>query len=389
MPALLTPSLNNAPDSITTGLDYVRRSGILIASDGAEYNRIAEFDPLDATSNPSLVLAAVSKPEYAHLIDEAVDYSVKKGGDLNEEERTTLALLKLLVLVGVQILSIIPGRVSASVDPRTGYSIPAILSQARTIISLFEENSIPRSRILVKIPGTPEGISAAHTLEHPTDGSEPIHTNITLIFGRAQALACAQADLSVISPFVGRVKDWWDAQGFSLTERDPHPGMALVSSIQRAYARYGYKGKTEVMAAGFRKPEEVLAMAAGLGRPDEAFEVVPDSMKGWKRGTFLAADLVTIPPELLAGLRSWTFPAKPPTVAKTRSQETEVDEDTEPVYFEARLGLTTSLYENTLKNSKTERIVLDKVSEGLQKFSADAVKLEDIVRDKVLAALRR
>ncbi|TFK21448.1 aldolase [Coprinopsis marcescibilis] len=306
--------------------------------------------------------------------------------------RIPLTLVPQLVLVGVQILSIIPGRVSASVDPRVGSSIPATLKQARTIISLFEEHSIPRSRVLIKVPGTPEGITAAHILEHPTDGSEPIHTNITLIFGRAQALACAQAGLSVISPFVGRVKDWWDAQG----QEQPgtaHPGLVLVSSVQRGFAHYGYKGRTEVMAAGFRKPEEVLVMAAGLGRPDEVGEVTLDSKKGWKRGTFEAADLVTVPPELLEGLRSWVFSTKA-TSTKPRSREVEVDEDTEPIYFvrpstysDDASPSTTSLYDSALRS--TDRIVLDKVAEGLSKFSADAEKLEGLVRKKLLFALSR
>ncbi|KAF8962173.1 hypothetical protein BDZ97DRAFT_1905315 [Flammula alnicola] len=348
-----TPSSNRF-----TALDAVREAGIVIASDGAEYNKIGEFSPIDATTNPSLVYAAVSKPEYAHLLDEAIRYSQTRLPAGTLEERTELVLDRLLVQVGAQILSIIPGRVSISVDPRLGSSYTGILSKSRALVRLVEELHIPRSRILVKIPATATGIQAAHTLEVEDD----IRTNLTLVFSLVQAVACAQAGVSVISPFIGRVKDWWAAravaeghpEGLDNQPLSEHPGITLVHRIKAAYAKYGYT--TQVMAAGFRKPEEIieLSRAGNRGGPD----------------------LVTLPPDLLDGLRQ-----RDGEIDKSWIPSSEIFDipESAPVYF-TPAGPTEESTAAFERDSRTEAISLDKVPEGLAKFSVDAVKLEEKVR---------
>ncbi|KAG5734308.1 Transaldolase, partial [Termitomyces sp. T112] len=186
-------------------LDILKESGLIIASDTGEYLKIGEFFPQDATTNPSLVFAAISKPQYAHLTDAAVQYALSRPGSLDLEAQTELACDYLLVQVGMQILNIIPGRVSVSIDPRLADDKDAIVAKGRTLISLFEELGYTRDRVLIKIPGTYSGILACKALETRAmsmlpDGSEsissPIHTNATLIFGLVQALACAQAGIS-------------------------------------------------------------------------------------------------------------------------------------------------------------------------------------------------
>ena len=218
------------------------------------------------------------------------------------------------------------------------------------LISLYSSShSTPRSRILIKIPATPAGIAAAHILEQ-----EGIHTNMTLVFTVSQAIACAEAGVSVISPFVGRVKDWYEANGKECSE---HPGLVLVSLIKQALARGGYLGKTEVMAAGFREPEELIHMISceALHPPD----------------------LVTIPVNMQEKLKGMVLPAE----LRPKAPELPMCLECEgPAYFDG--CSTTPLYDQILRR---ERIALDKVKEGLQRFSTDAGQLEEIVRSKMVA----
>ncbi|KAF8147699.1 transaldolase [Crassisporium funariophilum] len=342
-----------------TALDSLRESGITVASDGADYNKIGEFDPTDATTNPSLVLAAISTPEYSHLLDEAVRHAQSHLPTSSIDERIQLALDRLLVQVAVQILKIIPGRVSVSVDPRLGYNCEAIINKGHALITLFEEINIPRSRILIKIPATAPGIRAAHTLE-----TEGIHTNMTLIFSLVQALACAQAGVAVISPFIGRVKDWWNAravkdgelQGLDNQPLSEHPGIQLVHRIRAAFVAYGYS--TQIMAAGFRKPDEIVELS--------------------KAGTKGGADLVTLPPDLLDGLRQMVGQRNP--TSEFRMEVIKLGP--EPLYFSCD-GPTAAGQDAFERDSAAEMISLDKVPEGLAKFSADATILEEKVRAQI------
>ncbi|KAG5643661.1 hypothetical protein DXG03_000541 [Asterophora parasitica] len=327
---------------------------------------IGEFFPQDATTNPSLVFAAVKKPEYIHLLDEAVLYALSRRTSL--EAQTELASDYLLVQVGIHILDIIPGRASVSVDPRLANDHDAIVAKGRNLVSIFEELGYPRERVLVKIPATYSGILAAKTLATPSQlpngtSTKPIHTNATLVFGLVQALACAQAGISVISPFIGRVKDWWavrDAEannGKPLLEQplSQHPGILLVQKIRAAYSTCGYS--TTIMAAGFRTVDEIVELG--------------------KYGSRGGPNLVTLPPELLQGLRQ-----RPGSVHSDRSIPQRTS-DVEPRYIaldDKSIPAAEAAYKEDLEK---ERIAVDKVPEGLAKFSVDAKALEDLLRGKI------
>ncbi|KAG5338325.1 hypothetical protein C0989_007563 [Termitomyces sp. Mn162] len=368
----------------SNALDILKESGLIIASDTGEYLKIGEFFPQDATTNPSLVFAAISKPQYAHLTDAAVQYALSRPGSLDLEAQTELACDYLLVQVGMQILNIIPGRVSVSIDPRLADDKDAIVAKplphdikGRTLISLFEELGYTRDRVLIKIPGTYSGILACKALETRTmsmlpDGSEsissPIHTNATLIFGLVQALACAQAGISVISPFIGRVKDWWDARN-----RDPslplseHPGIQLVRTIRAAFDACGYSSTTTIMAAGFRAVDEVVE----TGR------------YGPKGGP----DVLTLQPELLEGLRrrpgDLTLDAH--MISPVPQSTTGSLLDSEPRYVATEGREMTQAEDLFMQDLEKEGIAIEKVPEGLAKFAVDARKLEDLLREKIRA----
>ncbi|KAJ7048507.1 hypothetical protein C8F01DRAFT_1190191 [Mycena amicta] len=348
-----------APSTLQT----LRSFGIQIASDTAEYNQIREFANAhhltDATTNPSLIFAAVSKPEYAHLVDDAVDYALRRLPAGSSKEVTALAMDRLVALVSAQIARIVPGRVSVSADPRLAYDTEAIITKAHSLVSLLVELGIPRQRVLVKIPTTYQGIRAAQLLERMPD--EPIHTNMTLVFGRVQAEACAQAGVAVISPFIGRVKDFWDTKVVVSTEDSvaKHPGILLVRTIRASYTAQGVK--TEILAAGFRAPEEVIELGA-YGR-----EGGPDA--------------VTIPPSLIA-----------PLLARQQREPRRTLKLSEP------LDLSTSKYFGFgvdeaegaaayARDIAAEEIATVKVPEGLAKFSVDAQAMEDMLRRRIDAVL--
>ncbi|KAK7046628.1 transaldolase [Favolaschia claudopus] len=341
----------------TTALQGLSDSGIYVASDTAEYHQIPEFriDLSDATTNPSLVLAAVTKQPYAHITEEAVNHELNKHPEASPKEIAGYAMDRVLAQVGANISRIVPGRVSVSVDPRLAYDTPAMIRKGETLAALLESLGIPRNRILIKIPATYEGILAAETLEHPDREQQPIHTNMTLIFGRVQAIACAQAGVSVISPFIGRVKDWWDSQGESSSkEISQHPGILLVRNIRSTYSALGYS--TQIMAAGFRTVEEIVELG--------------------KHGVAGGPDLVTLPPHLLSGLRSRNV--VDPVV---EFHPVSVDMDATTTYFGSSNAHDPSLYARDILE---EKIAAVKVAEGLAKFSADAQILEDVLRQKVM-----
>ena len=245
--------------------------------------------------------------------------------------------------VGAHILSIIPGRVSISVDPRVGYDYDAIISKSHALVAILKELDIAQSRILIKIPATIPGIRAAHNLE-----AGNIRTNLTLIFSLVQALACAQAGVAVISPFIGRVKDWWSAraiqngipEGLTNQPLSEHPGIGLVHRIRAAYTKYGHR--TQIMAAGFRKIEEIIELS--------------------KAGSEGGADLMTLPPDLLNGLRQVEGQRGP-----TLGFKAQVETRPEPFYFSVN-GPTKEGDETFDRDSAQEMISLDKVPEGLAKF---------------------
>lgn len=266
MPALVPgPGPNNL-------LEQLGAMTVVVADTG-DLRSIEKFRPRDATTNPSLITAAAQMPEYQGLVDDALRWAAQQAGG---DQRRTLALAidRLAVEFGLRILQIVPGRVSTEVDARLSYDGPATIAKGRQLIAQYEAQGVSRERVLIKIAATWEGIQAAAVLE-----AEGIHCNLTLLFGFHQAVACAEAGVTLISPFVGRILDWYKKE----TGRDGYPpaedpGVLSVTRIYDYYKKFGHA--TEVMGASFRNAGEILELAG--------------------------CDLLTIAPSLLAELQSQT-----------------------------------------------------------------------------------
>ena len=237
-------------------LDQLKRHTIIVADTG-DIDSIARNKPQDATTNPSLIAKAAQMPQYADLVREAIatgrhDMEGKSGQ--TELHLLNAILDRLSVIFGLRILRIVPGRVSVEVDARLSFDEHATVEKGRHLVSLFEEQGIPKERILIKIASTWEGIRAAERLEQ-----EGIHCNLTLLFGFGQAIACADAGVTLISPFVGRILDWFKkAKGVSSYSTEDDPGVLSVHRIFNYYKRHGYR--TQVMGASFRSAEQVTAL---------------------------------------------------------------------------------------------------------------------------------
>lgn len=235
-------------------LESLKSTGTVIVTDTGEFESIAKYTPQDATTNPSLILAASKKSEYSKLIDVAVEYAKDKGS--SPKEKASIAMDRLLVEFGKEILAIVPGRVSTEVDARLSFDKDATIKKALDIIDLYKSVGISKDRILIKIASTWEGIQAAKELEEKYD----IHCNLTLLFSFVQAVACAEANVTLISPFVGRILDWYKAStGKSYEDAEEDPGVVSVRKIYNYYKKYSYK--TIVMGASFRNTGEILALA--------------------------------------------------------------------------------------------------------------------------------
>src|SRR5262252_889554 len=236
-----------------------------VVADTGDIEAIAQHRPQDATTNPSLLYHAAQMPAYRHLVEEATDAASQQGG--NHDRMTEEFIDRLFVLFGCEILKVVPGRVSTEVAARLSFDTAGTVGKARKLIALYEREGISRDHILIKIASTWEGIRAAELLE-----SESIHCNLTLLFSFAQAVACAQAGVTLISPFVGRIYDWYkkDRGGVEIPE-DQDPGVASVTRIYDYFKKYGYK--TQVMGASFRNTNQIIRLAG--------------------------ADLLTISPDLL------------------------------------------------------------------------------------------
>lgn len=253
-------------------LEQLREMTVVVADTG-DIQAIETFKPRDATTNPSLITAAAQMPQYQSVVDETLSTArTDLGVGASASQVVSLAFDRLAVAFGLKILEIIPGRVSTEVDARLSYDIEATIAKARELISQYEAKGISRERILIKVAATWEGIKAAQTLE-----KEGIHCNLTLLFGLHQAIACAEAGITLISPFVGRILDWYKKE----TGRDAYPpaedpGVLSVTEVYNYYKKFGYK--TEVMGASFRNVGEIVELAG--------------------------CDLLTIAPSLLADLQS-------------------------------------------------------------------------------------
>jgi transaldolase len=304
------------------------RSMTTIVSDTGDIDAIKEFSPTDATTNPSLILQATDKPQYAHLIEEAVSYVKKKAS--SEKQQRRLLMDKLFVNFGIEILKIIPGRVSTEVDARLSFDVEGSIKMARELISLYQEAGIPRERILIKLASTWEGTQAARVLE-----KEDIHCNMTLLFCLAQAIECAEAGATLISPFVGRILDWYKkAEGVEMYQPHEDPGVQSVTQIYNYFKKFGYN--TLIMGASFRNKEEVLELAG--------------------------CDLLTISPNLLEEIRKeqgeLTRKLDPKNAKSSDLEKIKMDEKT----FRWMLN--------------ESAMATEKLAEGIRKFAADSVKLE-------------
>lgn len=238
---------------MTNSLEQLKATGTVIVTDTGEFESIAKYTPQDATTNPSLILAASNKPEYAKLIDVAIEYAQSRGS--SPQEKASLALDRLLVEFGKEILSIVPGRVSTEVDARLSFDTKATVEKAIELIELYKSVGISKDRVLIKIASTWEGIQAAKILEERHN----IHCNLTLLFSFVQAVACAEAKVTLISPFVGRILDWYKASTGMEYNSESDPGVVSVRAIYNYYKKFGYK--TIVMGASFRNVGEIKALA--------------------------------------------------------------------------------------------------------------------------------
>ena len=314
---------------MSSHLDSLRQFTTIVADTG-DFGSIREYTPQDATTNPSLILKAAQMPEYAELVDKVLAEARNADDVLGE------ALDKLAVFFGLEILKIVPGRVSTEVDARLSFDTTATLAKARSLIARYEKNGIERERILIKIAATWEGIRAAEELE-----KEGIHCNLTLLFSFPQAVACADAGVQLISPFVGRIMDWHKAKTGNDYAPAEDPGVQSVTAIYNYYKKFDYA--TEVMGASFRNTGEITELAG--------------------------CDLLTISPNLLEEL-----------------QGTEGD-------------LPCKLNEETANGSNVEKITLnetafrwelnedpcatEKLADGIRRFAADTVKLEQFLTEKL------
>ena len=300
-----------------------------VVADTGNFRQLAQYAPRDATTNPTLILKAVQQPEYAPLLAEAVaaHRSAPLSGIVDE----------VLVRFGLEILKVVPGRVSTEVDARLSFDTAATVARARHLIGLYEKAGIGRDRVLIKIAATWEGIQAARALER-----EGIHCNLTLLFAFCQAVACGEAGVTLISPFVGRIHDWYKkAAGPAWDEAaragSNDPGVQSVARIWRYYKRFDVA--TEVMGASFRNVGQITALAG--------------------------CDLLTISPDLLAALQASTEP-----LARALDAEAAKAADIHAVtYNEA--GFRWALNEDAMAT--------EKLSEGIRAFAADAVKLDQLI----------
>lgn len=323
---------------MTTSLDHLKQSGTVVVSDSGDFESIDVYKPRDATTNPSLILAAANKPGYSHLIDAAVKYAKQKGGSIDAQ--TNAALDRLLVEFGKAILAIIPGRVSTEVDARLSFDKEATKAKAKELIALYDSVGIKKDRILIKIASTWEGIQAARELERD-DG---IHCNLTLLFGFGQAVACAEAGVTLISPFVGRILDWYKKSTGKDYQGDDDPGVQSVKRIFNYYKQHEYK--TIVMGASFRNVGEIKALAG--------------------------VDYLTISPSLLEELKKSTDVVPKKLDSHLAAQSDPIPKvsfvDNEPEFRWALLQ---------------DQMAFDKLHEGIRKFAEDGAALKKILAVKL------
>ena len=317
---------------MTTQLDSLRNMTVVVADTG-DIDAIKKYQPQDATTNPSLILSASALPQYAPLIDEAITYAKAQSSD--KAQQLIDAEDKLAVNIGLEILKIVPGRISTEVDARLSYDTQATVEKARKLIALYNAAGISNDRILIKIASTWQGIRAAEILE-----KEGINCNLTLLFSEAQARACAEAGVYLISPFVGRILDWYKAN----TDKKEYapaedPGVISVTKIYNYYKEYGYK--TVVMGASFRNVGEIIELAG--------------------------CDRLTIAPALLKELQENST-----ALVRKLDYKGEVKAKPQPL-TEAEFYW----------QHNSDAMAVEKLADGIRKFAVDQEKLEAMLSAKL------
>jgi transaldolase len=330
-----TPKLGYLLNVMNDLLSQLKQFSVIVADTG-DFDSIRKYQPRDTTTNPSLLLKAAQMPEYSALVEKTLADARQES--TNASQTIGVALDKLAVAFGSEILKIVPGRVSTEVDARLSFDVEASIAKARSLIGRYEKAGISRERILIKVASTWEGVCAARQLTR-----EGIHCNLTLLFSFAQAVACAEAGVQLVSPFVGRILDWHKKS----TGRDSYPptedpGVVSVTRIYNYYKKYGYK--TEVMGASFRNVGEILELAG--------------------------SDLLTISPTLLEEMQK-----TPGSLTRKLSPDKAPGE-----CKEAKLSLDEKAFRWMLNE---DQMATEKLSEGIRIFAADNLKLEKFIAPKL------
>ena len=318
---------------MSTQLDQLKQLTKVVADTG-DFESMKAYKPQDATTNPSLILAAASKPEYAHLVEKAV--ADRKGSGLSGAKQVDDVMDYILVNFGLEILKIVPGRVSTETDARLSFDKDGTIAKARQLIGIYEKSGIGRERVLIKIASTWEGIKAAEVL-----AKEGIRCNLTLLFSLAQAVACAEGGIQLISPFVGRILDWFKASTKKDYAAAEDPGVVSVTAIYNYYKKFGYA--TEVMGASFRNKGEITELAG--------------------------CDLLTISPGLLGELQASTDPL-PRKLDASAAAGMNIE----------KINLDEKTFRYLMND---DAMATEKTAEGIRKFAVDIVKLEQMVAAKL------
>ncbi|GLI79343.1 sedoheptulose-7-phosphate:D-glyceraldehyde-3-phosphate transaldolase [Penicillium ochrochloron] len=324
---------------MSSSLEQLKATGTTVVCDSGDFATIGKYKPQDATTNPSLILAASKKAEYAALIDAAVAFGKTQGKTVDEQVDATLD--RLLVEFGKEILKIIPGKVSTEVDAKLSFDTKATVDKALSIIKLYADNGISKDRILIKIASTWEGIQAAHILQ----SQHGINCNLTLLFSIVQAIAAAEAGAFLISPFVGRILDWYKAAHKRDYTAEEDPGVKSVQDIFNYYKKHGYK--TIVMGASFRNTGEITELAG--------------------------CDYLTISPNLLEDLYNSTA-AVPKKLDSASAATLDIPKRS---YLKHEAAFRFDFNE--------EAMAVEKLREGISKFAADAETLKGLLKAKIQA----
>jgi transaldolase len=313
------------------------RSMTTVVSDTGDFKSIEKFKPQDSTTNPSLIAAAAQMPEYSDIVDGTLkDARTQLGESADEKKVANQAFKQLAVEFGKRILKIVPGRVSTEVDARLSYDREKTMNMAREIISEYDQAGIGRDRVLIKIASTWEGIQAAEQLE-----KEGIHCNLTLLFGLHQAIACAEAKVTLISPFVGRILDWYKKDTGKDYQGADDPGVQSVTTIYNYYKKFGYK--TVVMGASFRNTGEIKELAG--------------------------CDLLTISPKLLGELEADTAELSR-KLDPAKAKDMKID----------KIPMDQATFE---KMHAADRMAHDKLKEGIEGFSKSLEELEKLLANRL------